>query len=163
MARWLSSPHHAPLSLSLSHTLRPLPPAPHQSLCPFSTNLSAPPPPLSHLFAPPPISFSTHLSAPPPFSPLSHLFASPPHLFFYSSLPPPPPPRNLCAPFSLVNKEIWCLTSTETIRLITGGEKGKWGTEVGERERVYTYRYTVTTRMTAALRWAAMREVSMLH
>ena len=28
--------------------------------------------------------------------------------------------------------------------------------EVGERGRLYTYRYTVTTRMTPALRWAAM-------
>ena len=30
--------------------------------------------------------------------------------------------------------------------------------EVGE-ERLYTYRYTVTTRMTSALRWAAMRAI----
>ena len=44
------------------------------------------------------------------------------------------------------------------------GEKG--GMEVGggggEREILYTYRYTVTiTRMTLALRWAAMRAVLM--
>ena len=31
--------------------------------------------------------------------------------------------------------------------------------EVGGRGRLYTYRYTVTTRMTSALRWAAMRAV----
>ena len=28
---------------------------------------------------------------------------------------------------------------------------------------LYTYRYTVTTRMTPALRWAAMRAMVMLH
>ena len=44
-----------------------------------------------------------------------------------------------------------CLTSTETIRVIRDGEKGgkgiwKWGKRKGGR--VYTYRYTVTTRMT---------------
>ena len=32
---------------------------------------------------------------------------------------------------------------------------GGGGTEVGGRGRLYTYRYTVTTRMTSALRWAA--------
>ena len=31
--------------------------------------------------------------------------------------------------------------------------------EVGERGRLYTYRYTVTTRITSALRWAAMRTI----
>ena len=30
------------------------------------------------------------------------------------------------------------------------------------RER-YTYHYTVTTRMTSALRWAAMRAILMFH
>ena len=29
----------------------------------------------------------------------------------------------------------------------------------GEGGRLYTYRYTVTTRMTSALRWAAMRAI----
>ena len=34
----------------------------------------------------------------------------------------------------------------------------------GEREiNVYTYRYTVTTGMTSALRWAAMRAILMFH
>ena len=33
----------------------------------------------------------------------------------------------------------------------------------GKRERLYTYRYTVTTRMTPALRWAAVRAVLMFH
>ena len=28
---------------------------------------------------------------------------------------------------------------------------------------LYTYRYTVTTRMTSALRWAAMRAILMFH
>ena len=31
------------------------------------------------------------------------------------------------------------------------------------RGRLYTYRYTVTTRMTSALRWAAMRAILMFH
>ena len=29
--------------------------------------------------------------------------------------------------------------------------------------RLHTYRYTVTTRMTSALRWAAMRTILMFH
>ena len=41
------------------------------------------------------------------------------------------------------------------------GEGG--GEEVGGGERLYTYRYTVTTRMTPALRWAAMRAILMFH
>ena len=35
--------------------------------------------------------------------------------------------------------------------------------EVGGRGRLYTYRYTVTTRMIPALRWAAMRAVLMFQ
>ena len=35
--------------------------------------------------------------------------------------------------------------------------------EVGGRGRLYTYRYTVTIRMTPALRWAAMRAILMFH
>ena len=34
--------------------------------------------------------------------------------------------------------------------------------EVGDRE-IMCYRYTVTTRMTSALRWAAMRGILMSH
>ena len=52
-----------------------------------------------------------------------------------------------------------CFTSTETIMLIRNGEKGG-GIWRGGRGRLYTYRYTVTTRMTLALRWAAMRAIS---
>ena len=37
-----------------------------------------------------------------------------------------------------------------------GGGGGWWG---GAGERLYTYRYTVTTRMTPALRWAATRVI----
>ena len=33
----------------------------------------------------------------------------------------------------------------------------------GKRELMYTYRYTVTTRMTPALRWAALRAILMFH
>ena len=51
--------------------------------------------------------------------------------------------------------------STETIRLIRDGEKGGggWGEGMGgggRRGILYTYRYTVTTRMIPALRWVAM-------
>ena len=55
--------------------------------------------------------------------------------------------------------------STETVRLIRDGEKvGEGGVQVGGKgERLYTYRYTVTTRMTPALRWAAMRDILMFH
>ena len=42
------------------------------------------------------------------------------------------------------------------------GEGGR-GYGGGRRARLYTYRYTVTTRMTPALRWAAMRAVFMFH
>ena len=35
--------------------------------------------------------------------------------------------------------------------------------EVGGRGRLYTYRYTVTTRMIPALRWAAVRAILMFH
>ena len=37
--------------------------------------------------------------------------------------------------------------------------RGEGGMEVGGRERLYTYRYTVTTRTIPALRWAAMRAI----
>ena len=43
-----------------------------------------------------------------------------------------------------------------------GGGEGVWG--LGKREIIlYTYRYTVTTKMIPALRWAAMRAVLMFH
>ena len=35
--------------------------------------------------------------------------------------------------------------------------------EVGEERDYYTYRYTVTTRMTPALRWAVMRAILMFR
>ena len=41
------------------------------------------------------------------------------------------------------------------MRLIRDGEKGgRRGYGGGERGRLYSYRYNVTTRMTSALRWA---------
>ena len=43
----------------------------------------------------------------------------------------------------------------------TGGRV--YGGGVGGGGRLYTYRYTVTTRMTYALRWAAMRAILMFH
>ena len=47
------------------------------------------------------------------------------------------------------------------VRLVRDGEKGRRGYGGGGRERPYTYHYTVTTKMTPALRWAAMR--AMFH
>ena len=35
--------------------------------------------------------------------------------------------------------------------------------EVGKEGDYYTYRYTVTIRMTHVLRWAAMRAILMFH
>ena len=46
------------------------------------------------------------------------------------------------------------------MRLIRDGEKGGWS---WGRGRLYTYRYTVTTRMIPALRWAAMRAILMFQ
>ena len=45
----------------------------------------------------------------------------------------------------------------------TGRRPGEGGMEVGGRGRLYTYRYTVTTRMIPALRWAAMRAILMFQ
>ena len=65
-------------------------------------------------------------------------------------------------------RKTWCLTSTETMRLIRDGEKGR-GAEGGmemveEGNYNYTYRYAaVTTRVTSALRWASMRAILMFH
>ena len=47
------------------------------------------------------------------------------------------------------------------IRDIRGGGGG--GMEVGGREGLYTYRYTITTRMIPALRWATMRAILMFQ
>ena len=58
------------------------------------------------------------------------------------------------------------LTSTETIRFIWDGEKGGGGGGRyggGGSGRLYLSHYTVTTRMTPALRWAAIRAILMLH
>ena len=49
------------------------------------------------------------------------------------------------------------------------GKKGEGSTEVGGggggglREIIYSYRYTVATRTTSALRWEAMRAILMFH
>ena len=43
--------------------------------------------------------------------------------------------------------------------VVVGGD-GVWR---WERGRIYTYRYTVTTRMTPAIRWAAVRVILMFH
>ena len=44
-----------------------------------------------------------------------------------------------------------------------GGGGGGMRYGGGGRRRLYTYRYTVPTRMTPALRWAAMRAILMFH
>ena len=49
--------------------------------------------------------------------------------------------------------------STDIIRLIKGGGRGYGG---GGGRRLYTYRYSVTTKMTPALRWAVMRAIPFL-
>ena len=52
-----------------------------------------------------------------------------------------------------------------TTRLIRDGENGVEGGGYGGggRGRLYTCHYTVTTRMTLALRWAAMRDILTFH
>ena len=60
------------------------------------------------------------------------------------------------------------LTSTETTRLIRdrerkGGGGGGRGYGGGGRERLYTCRYTVTIRMTPALRWVVMKAILVFH
>ena len=54
-------------------------------------------------------------------------------------------------------------TSAETTRLIRDGEKGGRGYGGGGRGRLYTYHYTVTTRMIPALRWEAMGAILMFQ
>jgi len=49
------------------------------------------------------------------------------------------------------------------MRLIRDGEKGGRGYGGGKRRRLYTYRYTVTTRVIPALRRAAMRAILMFQ
>jgi len=51
------------------------------------------------------------------------------------------------------------------MRFIRDWEKGGEGVwRWGKREIIYSYSYAaVTTRMTSALRWAAMRAISMFH
>ena len=47
--------------------------------------------------------------------------------------------------------------------MVGGRGRGGGGGGGGERRRLYTYRYIGTTRMTSALRWAAMRTILMFH
>ena len=64
---------------------------------------------------------------------------------------------------SLLSKQTWCFTSTETIRLIRDGEKGGGMKVVEEGDYIPIATNAVTTRMTPALRWAAMRAILMFH
>ena len=61
--------------------------------------------------------------------------------------------------------QTWCLTSTETTGCIRDGEKeGGTGYGGGGGGRLYIpVVYTVTVRMTPALRWAAMRAILMFR
>ena len=59
------------------------------------------------------------------------------------------------------SQQTWCLTSTETLRLIRDGENGGRRFRGGGRGGLYTYHYTVTTRMTPD--WAAGGAILMLH
>ena len=43
------------------------------------------------------------------------------------------------------------------------GRRREWGMDVGGGGGLYTYRYTVTTGITSALRWAAMRAILMFY
>ena len=69
----------------------------------------------------------------------------------------------VAANFEVVVQEL--LYGHRNRRFIRDGEKGGGGRgyEDGGRRRLYTYRYTVTTRMTSALRWAAMRAILMFQ
>ena len=53
--------------------------------------------------------------------------------------------------FDNYSKYTWCLTSTETVRLIRDGKKGGEGVWRGGRGKLYTCRYNVTTRMIPTL------------
>ena len=72
--------------------------------------------------------------------------------------------RSAGSEFQPVSKYAWSLPSTETIRLIRDGEKGGKGVwRWGEKDIIYLSVYTVITRMTSAVRWAAMRATLMFH
>ena len=47
--------------------------------------------------------------------------------------------------------------------LLGTGRRVEGVMELGEQGDYYTYRYTVTTRMTPVLKWAAMRAILMFH
>ena len=57
----------------------------------------------------------------------------------------------------------WKINSCVRYETVGTGRKGEGGMEVGEEGDYYTYRYTVTTRMTPALRWAVMRAILMFY
>ena len=68
-----------------------------------------------------------------------------------------------------INFHSFIITSTKTRGLLgtgrSGGGGGGGGTGYGGGGggRLYTYRYTVITRMTSALRWVAMRAILMFQ
>ena len=69
----------------------------------------------------------------------------------------------LLSPEILQSGAVKGLTSIETTRLIRDGKRvGKGVRRWGKRD-LYTYRYTVTTIMILAFRWAPMRAILIFH
>ena len=68
-------------------------------------------------------------------------------------------------PLKLLTFVNMVLTFHKNHKMEGGGGGGGGGGEDGGggRGRLYTYCYTVTTRMTPALRWAVMRAILMFH
>ena len=52
---------------------------------------------------------------------------------------------------------------SDEVNMMLNVQGGGGGMEGGGRGRLYTYHYTVPTRMIPALRWAAMRAISMFQ
>ena len=65
--------------------------------------------------------------------------------------------------FTKLSKYTWCLTSTETIRLIRDGEKRGKDMEAGEEGGYIPIATLLPLRMTPALRWAEMRAILMFY
>ena len=76
-----------------------------------------------------------------------------------------------CEAATITTKNVFCcVANLELVKLVQRRvvfEEVLAGTEIpggwGGRIYIYTQRYTITTRMTPALRWAAMRAVLKLH
>ena len=58
---------------------------------------------------------------------------------------------------------LWWLLAVQTASYLSVEGEGVMEVGRGGEGYYYTYRYTVTTRMTPALRWAAMRAILKFH